>query len=180
VSFFSKHVESFKRGRAEAAAELKIEERKAADRARRGRGGDPVKAENDENKKLLEEAAAKMESDAGEIESLQTERDTLTAERDQAQAELDDTKEILVALTERAEQLQAERDQLAAVLKGPGVRKLLIRNFHSDTKAGMSAAERKTFDTFTGQLNAAYDLIDRIDKEAAEQAEEDDNAEGEE
>lgn len=171
MSFITKSVEKFNKSRAETAAELKIEERKAADRARRGRGGDPVKAELDENKKLLEEAAA-------EIESLQAERDKLTAERDQAQTELDENKDILAALSEQAEEWRAERDQLAAVLKGPGVRKLLIRNFHSDTKAGMSAAERKTFDTFTATLNAAYDLIDRIDKEAAEQAE--DQAEGEE
>jgi chromosome segregation ATPase len=167
VSFLSKFVADFKKGVAETEAELGIAERKQRDRERRRRNfDDPVKtltAEREEDKKLLDEVA-------GEIESLQAERDKLAAERDQAQAELAGNKELLAAAAEQAEQLQAERDQLADVLNGPGVRKLLIRTYHSDPKAALSAAERKRLDAFTAKINAAYDLIDQIGKAAAEAA----------
>jgi chromosome segregation ATPase len=167
VSFLSKYVTDFKKSWAETGEELGVAERKQRDRERRRRNfEDPVKtltAEREEDKKLLEEAA-------GEIEKLQAERDKLAAERDQTQAELVDNKELLTAAGELAEQLLAERDQLAEVLKGPGVRKLLIRTYHSDAKAALSAAERKPLDAFTAKINTAYDLIDEIDKAAAEAA----------
>jgi chromosome segregation ATPase len=171
-------VANFKKGWAEAGQELGIAERKQRDRERRRRNfTDPVKAENEENKTLLK--------DAGDlIESLQAERDKLAAERDQAQAELADNKELLASLAEQAETLQAERDQLAEVLRWPGLRKLLLLTYHSDKAAKLSAAERARLDEFTAKINAAYDLIEKIDKAAKEAAkaaaEAKDEAEGEE
>jgi chromosome segregation ATPase len=175
MGLFSKFMADVKKGMAESAAEHGVAERRQAERERRRRNADdPVKtltAELEDDKKLLEGAA-------GEIEQLQAERDNLAAERDQAQAELADNKEILAGLSEQAEQLQDERDQLADVLNGPGVRKLLIRTYHSDAKAALSVAERKRLDAFTAKINAAYDLIDKIDKAAAVQST--DEADGEE
>ena len=168
MSFLSKFVADVKKGMAKSAAEHGVAERRQAERERRRRNADdPVKtltAELEDDKKLLEGAA-------GEIEQLQAERDKLVAERDEALAELADNKEILAALSEQAEQLQTERDQLVDVLKGPGVRTLLKRTYHSDNKATkLSATERAALDTFEAKINAAYDLIKKIDKEAAEAA----------
>jgi chromosome segregation ATPase len=168
VGFLSKYIADVKKGMAESAAEHGVAERKQRERERRRRDfEDPVKtltAEREADKKLLDDLA-------GEYEELQAERDQLKAERDEAQAELADNKETLAGLVEHAEQLQAERDQFAKVLKGPGVRKKLIDLFHSDPKAArMSAAEREAIDKFMGLINAAYDLIKKIDKEAAAQA----------
>ena len=141
VSFVSTFVSNFKKGAAEEAAELGIAERRQADRDRRRRNfTDPVKtltAELEEDKKVLEGAA-------GEIESLQAERDELATE-------LANHKEILGGVAEQAEQLKAERDQLADVLKGPGVRTLLLRTYHSDKAAKLSAAEREKLDDIHGQ-----------------------------
>jgi hypothetical protein len=153
---------------AETEAELGIAERKQRDRERRRRNyEDPVKtltAERDDDKKLLDELA-------GEYESLQAERDRLIAERDEAQAALADKEKLREDLANQAEQWRAERGQLAEVLKGQGVRTLLIRTYHSDDKAAKaSAAERKRLDKFMASINAAYDLIDKIDKEAEEAA----------
>jgi chromosome segregation ATPase len=179
VSFISKYVASFKKGMAEADAEHQVAERKAADRERRRRNADdPVKtltAELEKDKKLLDGAADEIEGLRAKIEDLQ-------AERDQAQAELADNKEILARVAEQAAQVQAERDQLADLLKGPGVRKLLIRTYHSDPKAAkLSAAECAVLDAFIAKINAAYDLIEEIDKAAAEAAAQDkDEAESEE
>jgi chromosome segregation ATPase len=168
VSFLSKFAGEFKKGMAEAEAELGIAERKQRDRERRRRNADdPVKtltAEREEDKKLLDDAA-------DNIESLEAEKAELTAERDKLAAELADNQELLAGLAEEAEQLQAERDQLAEVLKGRGVRKLLLDTYHPDPKtARTSAAEREVLDKFTALINAAYDLIKKIDKAAAEAA----------
>jgi hypothetical protein len=158
VSFISKFVADVKKGMAEAAAEHGVAERKQRDRERRRRDAeDPIEtltAERDDDKKLLDQAAEEIES--------------ARAERDQAKAELADNREILAALSEQAE---SERKQFMAVLKGPNVRKLLLRTYHSDDKAAKaSAAEREAMDKFMASINAAYDLIDKIDKEAAEAA----------
>jgi hypothetical protein len=99
---------------------------------------DELRAEREQDKRLLNEAADTIE---------------------RLQAELND-------LAEGAAQWRAERDQLADVLKGPGVRKLLIRTYHSDLAAGLNAAERKRLDVFTAMIIVAYDLIDTIDKPA--------------
>jgi hypothetical protein len=58
---------------------------------------------------------------------LQAESDKLTAERGQAESELADNTELLAGVAEQAEALQAERDQLADVLKWRGLRYLLLR-----------------------------------------------------
>ena len=173
MSFVSKFVSDFKKGAAEEAAELGIAERRQADRDRRRRNfTDPVKAENEENKKLLEEAGDELEKKAGEIEALQAERDKLTVERDEAQTKLADNEKTLAALADQAEQWQAERDQLAEVLRAPGVRNLLINTYHSDPKTTkLSKAERKALDDIMAKINAAYDLIKTIDKEAKAAAE---------
>jgi chromosome segregation ATPase len=174
VSFLSKFIADFKKEVAETEAELGIAERKQRDRERRRRNyEDPVKtltAEREDDKKLLNELAS-------EYENLQTERDQLMAERDAAQAEKDklaaeltDNRKLLERLAAQADQWLAERGQLADVLKGPGVRKLLLQNYHSDKAAKLSAAGRKELDTFMAKINAAYDLIDKIDKEAAKAA----------
>jgi chromosome segregation ATPase len=159
-------ISDFKKSWQETGVELGVAERKQVDRDRRRRNfTDPVKAENEENKKLLEEAGDR-------IEELEAERDKLAAERDQVQAELADDKELLADVAEQAEQLKAERGQLADVLKGPGVRKLLLRAYHPDPKTQLSEAERAALDAFTAKLNAAYDLIDKIDKAAKAETEE--------
>jgi hypothetical protein len=77
----------------------------------------------------------------------------------------------LESLAAQADQWLDERGQLADVLKGPGVRKHLLNLFHPDHKAARtSAAEREAMDKFTAKINAAYDVIKKIDKEAAEEA----------
>jgi chromosome segregation ATPase len=179
MSFVSNFVADFKKGMAESAAEHGVAERRAADRERRQRkGGNTVKTLTDqveEDKTLLESAASEIEKLQAEMtaerETLTAERDQAQSERDEAQAELAENKEILGALSEQAEQWQAERDQLAEVLKGAGVRKLLLRTYHSDKATKLTAAERKALDAFTAKINAAYDLIERLDKEAKEAAE---------
>jgi hypothetical protein len=170
VSFISKFVADFKQGRAEAAAEHGVAERKAADRDRRRRNFEDPAKRLEEDKKLLEAVAIELEEKDGKIAELEAERDKLAVERDQVQAELANNKEILAGLAEQAEQLKAERDQLAEVLKGPGVRKLLLNTYHSDKAAKLSKAERAALDDFTAKLNAAYDLIEKIDKAAAADA----------
>jgi hypothetical protein len=83
---------------------------------------------------------------------------------DELRAELADNLKLLDDLAEQAGEWQAERDQLADVLKGPGVRKLLLCTYHSDQVAGLSATGRKELDTFAAQIIAAYDLIDAINR----------------
>jgi hypothetical protein len=85
-------------------------------------------------------------------------------------------------MSDQAERLQAERDQLAEVLRFPGVRKLLLRTHHPDTKAArLGTAERAALAAFTVKLIAAYDLIEKVDKAAkAEAAQAEDEAESEE
>src|SRR5579863_4653843 len=165
VSFVSKFVADFKKGMAEAAAEHGVAERRTAARERRQRkGGDTIKtltAQLEEDKTLLEGAAGEIEKLQAEIaaerDSLTAERDQAQSERDQAQAELADTKDKLGGLAEQAEQWLAERDQLAEVLQGAGVRKLLLRTYHSDPKSTkLTAAERAALDAFTAKINAAY------------------------
>jgi chromosome segregation ATPase len=173
MSFVSQYIADFKKEWMQTGQELGIADRKQRARERRRRNADdPVKtltADIEDNKKLLQELADQYEE--------------LQAERDKLASELAENKELLAGLAEQAETLQAERDQLAEVLRVPGVRKLLLRTYHSDPKAAKtSAAERATLDDITAKINAAYDLIEKIDKEAktASETEAKDEAESEE
>lgn len=94
----------------------------------------------------------------------------LQAALQKREAELEEMKQLIAGLKEYAEQLEARSAQFADVLKGPGVRLLLKRTYHSDKAAQLSAAERATIDMFAARINAAYDLIETIDKAAAEAA----------
>jgi hypothetical protein len=94
----------------------------------------------------------------------------LQAALQKREAELEEMKGLIAGLKEYAEQLEARAAQFADVLKGPGVRLLLKRTYHSDKAARMSAADRATMDLFAARINAAYDLIKTIDKAAAEAA----------
>ena len=89
----------------------------------------------------------------------------LQAALQKRETELEETKQLIAELKEYAEELEARAAQFADVLKGPGVRLLLKRTYHSDKAARMSAAERATIDMFAARINAAYDLIKTIDKE---------------
>jgi chromosome segregation ATPase len=72
-----------------------------------------------------------LEQAAGEIESLRAESDKLTVERGRAESELANNTELLAGVAEQAEALQAEPNQLADVLKWPGLRNLLLRTSRS-------------------------------------------------
>jgi DNA repair exonuclease SbcCD ATPase subunit len=153
--------------------------RQGRDQARAARGAPPLANGDNMPPPAWDEAgndAAGPDDPAGlaELQATLQEREAKLAENQGLIAELKDYAEQLQAradqLAEQTEQLQAERDQFANVLKGPGVRKLLILRFHSDKAAKTSAAEREKLDAFTAKLNAAYDLIEKIDKAAAEAA----------
>jgi len=88
----------------------------------------------------------------------------LQAALQKRETELEEMKGLIAGLKEYAEELEARAAQFADVLKGPGVRLLLKRTYHSDKAARMSAAERATIDMFAARINAAYDLIKTIDK----------------
>jgi DNA repair exonuclease SbcCD ATPase subunit len=172
VGFISKYVAGIKKGWTEEGEELGVAERKQRARERRRRNfDDPVKtltAERDDDKKLLDEAAEEIESTQAERDEAKAELEETRTELETIKAELEETKADLAAVIEQA---QSERTQFMAVLKGPGVRKLLLDTYHPDPKtARTSAAEREVLDKFTALINAAYDLIKKIDKAAAEAA----------
>ena len=188
MGLLSKKIAEFKQGMAQEAAELGVAERKQRDRERRRRdAADPVKtlsAASEDDKKLLAAAADKIETLQAECDKLaaerdqalaerdqlQAERDKLAAERDQAQAELADNKDMLAAFAEDAEKMQAEWDQLAEVLKLPGMKTLLANRYSRDKHPEATEDVKRAFDDYSKKINVAYDLIKQEAKKSDEAA----------
>ena len=174
MGYFSKKFAELKQGMAQEAAELGVAERKQRDRERRRRDAvDPVKtltAASEEDKELLKAAGDHIEQITAERDKIAAERDQALAERDQLRAENDklaaelaDDKNTLAVMAEDAANMQAEWDQLAEVLKLPGTRTLLAKQYDPD-KPGATGAEKRALNEYAQKVNGAYDLIKKNDR----------------
>lgn len=114
-----------------------------------------VEAERDEKQKLLGDVVA--EADEGK-----TRLAAVEAERNEAKKLL---AEVTASVEARIAEVEAERDQLADVLQGPGVRKVLEKVLHPDTHAKAKPDQKDALTELSSKLHAAYDQIERRAKE---------------
>lgn len=112
--------------------------------------------DNDADKRLLAELEAARAADKAVIAELCE----AVALHEQRGAELE-------AAAATAETFAGERDLFAAVLQLPGMRKLLQRTTHPDAHPNASDELRRELSGAAAVVNAAYDVIDKENRDPA-------------
>jgi len=186
-------VEDFKKGLKEAYAErgFRQGEKPApeadADEPRAGGDGEDadktslvsrltamVKAlreERDEANKLLADVTAAAKPLKQQVEDLEGEVAQLKKKTNKLRAEIT-TKTRLIerltatvkALKARTVEIEGERDTLAAPLKIPGMKKIMLKVTHEDAHPGAGEEQRRELTEWSQAVNAAFALIKRLDQ----------------
>jgi len=176
----------FKKGRDAAYAERGFTPpgRKVEQSSSTGEAGDqPAEPAPADTRQLLTEVTELAEQLQNRITELEAERDDaqkllgeVTTSGDdlrkrcgELETERDNAKKLLGELTSSAEQLQksaagleAERDLLAEALQLPGVRKVLLKLFHTDSHPNADEEQHRVLTAGYLKLNSAYELIGRL------------------
>jgi chromosome segregation ATPase len=188
---FAKLVADFKTGRDEAYAERGFRQgnkpapEATADEARAGGDGEDadnpslvnrltekvkaLKDERDEAIKLLADVTAaekplkqRIEDLEGEVTRHKKQTNKLRAENTTKTRLIEKLTATVKALQARAVKIEDERDTLAAPLKIPGMKRIMLKVTHVDAHPGAGEDQRRELNEWSQTVNAAFALLKRL------------------